>query len=137
MHMVIAEVRAYIEHTSATGYSADEIREALLVAGWNPQDIADTFAALGTSTPTVPAPPPPPPAVANKHEIARIQAELAHEQKRKKFGVAVSPAAGKRARSMTQWLIDKSIVQNEQQANALLIGIMIMCLGLSAWFIFK
>ncbi len=83
------------------------------------------------------APPPTPPSDTNIEELARIQAELAHEQARKQHIPGFTDASAKGGFSILGWLIAKGVVRTEQQANILLIAVSVVCIGLSLWFMFR
>jgi len=55
--MVTKELLSYLENSLKGGYQEDDLRKALIGAGWNPQDVAEGFVALKTkaATPVAPA----------------------------------------------------------------------------------
>src|SRR5882724_3393727 len=57
--MVTKELITYLENSLKGGYGEEDLRKALITAGWNPQDVAEGFATLKGGAPlTSPTQPP-------------------------------------------------------------------------------
>ena len=142
--MVIQGILSYIEQNLVAGYSEAQVTDTLLAAGWKAEDVTDTFAAHSNPTTSItpPAPPPNTPptgatfttsAVSDEvAEIARIQAEIARDTPRRNISADATSNSGG---GMVGWFVARGVVQNESQATLLLIGVIILSLGASVWFI--
>ena len=133
--MVAPELLQYITQNKAAGFSEEQIIVALRAAGWAEDAIAEalsgSIAVSGGSVATPPTNPQTGPST--EEELARIQNELA--QANNKFHPHQDPHEQSQGGGLTGVLVRKHIVQNEAQANILMILISVISISISVWIV--
>ncbi len=133
--MVTPELLQYITQSKTAGFSTAQIEAALRAAGWAEDAITEalygaTAVSATRSNPQTNISPSTQAAQPTDTELARIQDEL--EEAKKGFHTHTNPPE-QQERGIMGFLIRKQVVQNEAQANLLMIAISLLSIGTSVW----
>lgn len=138
--MSTPELTTYIEEQKKAGFSRTEIEQALRASGWNATDIAIAFGDV------------PPPPTTTSPTSTSPEAFLAEMQRRREaanVAQAQSPQTAQTQYAIPQtvpelsgetgiigFLIKKGIVSTKEQANMVLIGVIVVVVGITFWYNF-
>ncbi len=135
--MITDQLLTYIKEQIAQGRSRAEIEAALSASGWDVTDIAAGFEAVYPGAPTTPKISTPSNNAQSEvdAEVARIQAELATSKKRSPYSPAGEVQTGETG--IVGWMIRKNLVASKNQANAVLLMLIVVFFGLTLWVLLK
>ena len=135
--MVNPQLVNYIANNFRAGFSKEDTEKALLQSGWSATDIQAAFYAIEhpAPTPTVVPPPVPTAQEAVDAETKRIQEELERENSKNGTRRSRNSTVAPGEKGIIGILMRMGLAKNIQQANMIMIGISLVCIGLAVYFI--
>jgi hypothetical protein len=135
----------YIKDNSAKGISREVLTKTLTEAGWSASDVQDAFVANANPAALSPATPAPTSTVpAQNSSSAEFLAQMEERRKKaeaEKVFIPTTPAGKSKVPTSTivtetgliGLLLKTGVVKTKQQANMVLIGVLVVVLALVAW----